>query len=185
MSMFLEYLRGWLLTLWLRHICHCKVGKGLRCQAFPHWYRRPKGNFNIGDHCSMGRNLYFLLRRKGKIETGSHIGFGGNAVWGVNTGVTVGDHVMFAHFYSIRDADHGMVLDIPMDGQKMDCAPISIGDDCWVCDGARILKGAHIPNGCVIAANAVIHAKLSMESGKVYGGVPAKEISRRKSSSVD
>ena len=70
-----------------------------------------------------------------------------------------------------------------MDEQKMDCAPVSIGDDCWVGDGARILKGAHIPNGCVIAANAVILGKLSMESGKVYGGVPAKLISYRKSSS--
>ena len=180
MRAFMEYFRGWLLTLWLRHICHCKVGKRLRCMEFPKWYRRPKRNFNIGDDCSMGRNLYFILRRKGRIEAGSHVGFGGNAVWGVNAEVTVGRHVMFAQFYSVRDADHGTAADSPMSTQDMDCAPIAIGNDVWICDGARILKGARIPDGCVVAANAVILGKLPMEPNKIYGGVPAKQISSRK-----
>ena len=34
--------------------------------------------------------------------------------------------------------------------------PITIGDDCWIGMGVRILDGVSIGSGCVIGAGAVI-----------------------------
>lgn len=56
--------------------------------------------------------------------------------------------------------------------------PVNIGNHVWICTGAIILPGVTIGNGAVIAAGAVVTKDVSPFS--VVGGVPAKEISKRK-----
>lgn len=87
---------------------------------------------------------------------------------------------MLAHFVSIRDSNHGTELGKTIVSQDMVCQPIKIGADVWVGDGARILMGSQIPDGCVIAANAVVLGKSQLEANKIYGGVPVRCLGERK-----
>lgn len=52
---------------------------------------------------------------------------------------------------------------------------ISIGSDVWICAGSSILKGAVLPNKCVIGANSLVSTVLLKEK-MIYAGNPVQEI---------
>lgn len=94
--------------------------------------------------------------------------------------VFVGSHVMMAPRVRIYTVNHRTdSLDIPMDLQGNDeMNPVSIGDDCWIGDGAIILPGVHIGSHSIVGAGAVVTK--SFPDFSVIGGVPAKCIKMRK-----
>ena len=55
--------------------------------------------------------------------------------------------------------------------------PVTIGCDCWIGSGARILAGVTIGNGAVIGANAVVTHNIPDFALAV--GVPARVIKYR------
>ncbi|MBQ3083222.1 MAG: gamma carbonic anhydrase family protein, partial [Alistipes sp.] len=42
--------------------------------------------------------------------------------------------------------------------------------------GATVLDNAHVPSGCIIAANALVLSNAELEPNSVYAGVPAKKV---------
>ena len=54
------------------------------------------------------------------------------------------------------------------------CAPISVGDGCWIGTRAIILPGVSIGEGCIIAAGAVVNRDCAPNG--LYAGVPAKRV---------
>ena len=56
-----------------------------------------------------------------------------------------------------------------------------LGHDVWVGAYAIILPGVTVPDGCVVAASAVVTS--SFEPFSILGGIPAKVIGSRKSNS--
>ena len=58
-----------------------------------------------------------------------------------------------------------------------DLEPAVIGNDVWVGAYAVVLAGVHIPDGCVIAASAVVTK--SPEPFTIIGGIPARPIGKR------
>ena len=75
--------------------------------------------------------------------------------------------------------NHGTKKEKPMTFQDMQEADIVIGNDCWIGANVVILKGVTIPDGCVVAAGAVVSKPLT-DPYTIYGGIPAKPISKRK-----
>lgn len=51
------------------------------------------------------------------------------------------------------------------------CAPISIGDDCWVAARCFVVPGISMSNGSVLLGGSVL--KVSTNTWSVYGGNPA------------
>ncbi|MBC2159649.1 acyltransferase [Listeria booriae] len=56
---------------------------------------------------------------------------------------------------------------------------VYIGNDVWIGTRVTILAGAEIPDGCVVAAGAVVPAK-KYPPYSVIGGVPAKVIKQER-----
>ncbi|MGO5306768.1 acyltransferase [Agathobacter sp. LCP21S3_B2] len=54
-------------------------------------------------------------------------------------------------------------------------APVKIGNNVFIGAGSIVLPGVTIGNNVIIGAGSVVTK--SLESGNVYGGVPAKKIS--------
>lgn len=53
--------------------------------------------------------------------------------------------------------------------------PINIGNNVWICYSATFLKGASIPDNCVVGANAVVN-KSFIEDSVLIAGNPSKII---------
>ena len=57
---------------------------------------------------------------------------------------------------------------------------ITIGNGCWIGQRVLLAHGAKIPDGCVIAAGAVVIGHKDFEPDTLIGGVPAKTIKHYK-----
>ena len=75
--------------------------------------------------------------------------------------MTISDH----DFHKIYDSEGK---------QKLETAPIKIGNDVWIGANASILKGVTIGDKAVIASGAVVTKDVASES--LVGGNPAKVL---------
>jgi acetyltransferase-like isoleucine patch superfamily enzyme len=52
-----------------------------------------------------------------------------------------------------------------------------VGNDVWIASNVTILKGVHIADGAVIAANSVVNCNVGPY--EIWGGSPARKIGER------
>ncbi|MGO4959341.1 DapH/DapD/GlmU-related protein [Bifidobacterium pseudolongum] len=94
--------------------------------------------------------------------------------------MTIGDNVLMASNIFITDTSHGSFKDeadapqVAPDDRKLHTRPTKIGNNVWIGEGACILSGVEIGDGCTIGANAVVTK--SIPANSVAGGVPAKVL---------
>jgi acetyltransferase-like isoleucine patch superfamily enzyme len=142
----------------------------------------------------------------GKIVLGSHVRFGGKQefIFGNQTNalpeVVVGDHTFIGHLCSILAASSvrigrhcllaGGVRVCDYDGHPTDAGrrrageptpadairPVVIGDDVWVGQDAKILKGVRVGDRSVIGAGAVVVKDVPADV--VVAGNPARVVKR-------
>jgi acetyltransferase-like isoleucine patch superfamily enzyme len=113
----------------------------------------------IPDYLSIGNNstlgLYSRLFLFDLFEIGNEVEIG--------AGLTV--HTNEHHFQD---------MSLPVSQHVADLAPVKIHDNVYVGSNVTLLSGVEIHSNVVIAAGAVVNR--SLESGYIYGGVPAKRI---------
>ncbi|HHP5403593.1 TPA: DapH/DapD/GlmU-related protein [Aeromonas veronii] len=93
----------------------------------------------------------------------------------IDDGVLIGSNVY------VGDHSHGSLahgkIDIAIPPYKRnldDITGIYIGKNTWIGDGAVILAGSYICDGCVVGANAVVKGEFRVPC--VIAGVPAKAV---------
>lgn len=89
--------------------------------------------------------------------------------------VTIGRNVQIGPRVTILTVDHAVGGPERRAGE-VDPRPVIIDAGSWIAAGATILPGVRVGAGCVIAAGAVVRE--DCEPSAVYGGVPARLISR-------
>lgn len=72
---------------------------------------------------------------------------------------------------------HALSMGLDEEATKLNVPPPIIEDGVWIGANAIILRGIRVGRGAVIAAGAVVTK--DVPAGEVWGGVPAKYISRR------
>lgn len=72
---------------------------------------------------------------------------------------------------------------IDLDKCRQSCAPVTIGQHCFVGTRVIILKGALLPDRSVLAAGSVL-ARPGTEVDGIYGGVPAVLLKKRRESAT-
>lgn len=110
------------------------------------------GNIVIGDRCFFNRNC---------------------SITSVGN-ISIGEQCIFANNVVIVDHDHNIGFD--KEEHPYIIEDIHIGNHVWVGANAVILKGVTIGDNAVIAAGAVVNR--DVESGCIYGGIPAKKIKK-------
>lgn len=93
--------------------------------------------------------------------------------------VEIGDGVLMAPEVVILTENHRIATKAKILDSGTEKKSVTIGDDVWIGTRAIILPGADIPDGCIVAAGAVVPGK-TYPAYSVIGGVPAKVIRQRR-----
>lgn len=96
--------------------------------------------------------------------------------------ITIGDNVLMASHIYISDNSHGYYKEsgtsplIPPIKRPYYTAPVSIGENTWIGEGAFIMPGVSIGNGCIIGAHSIVNKNIPPFCIAV--GSPARIIKR-------
>ncbi len=124
------------------------------------------GDVTIGNNCSIWYGA-ILRGDVGAIKIGDDSNIQDGAIvhstYDIST-VDIGKRVSIAHGAII----HGCIIE----------------DDVLVGMGAIVMDNAELHSHCMIAAGAVVPAKMVCESGYIYAGIPAKKIKKLNESTM-
>ena len=110
----------------------------------------------IGSKCSFNRDLTIYCADK----------------------ISIGNNCLFGSSVLISDNDHGInpISNQAYRFQPLTSKPVEIGDNCWIAENVKILKGASIGEKTIVAANSVV--KGQFPGYCILAGSPAKIVRR-------
>lgn len=113
-----------------------------------------------------------------KIELGEHTYIGPYSCLAGPGNISIGKDCLIASHCGIYANNHAFQDPVhPIRQQGVTCQGISIGDNCWLGAGVKVLDGVTIGEGSVVGAGAVVTKDIPANSVAV--GVPAKVIGKR------
>lgn len=134
-----------------------KIGKNTKLH--PTVLLRQAERIIIGEYCLINHNNVLQAGKKtGRIIIGNYVHTGANVM-------------MFAFNHAFDS------IEVPTINQDYYDGDIVIEDDVWIGAGTIILPGVVIGKGVIIASGSVVNK--DVEPYCIYGGVPAKLISKR------
>lgn len=120
-------------------------------------FRAENGSIIIGDNVGMSQTT--LIAKGADITIGDNVKLGG------------GVKVYTTDFHSL---DYMKRREYDADMHDRKCAPVMIGDDCFIGAGVIILKGVHIGARTVIGAGSVVTKDIPADV--IAAGNPCKVI---------
>lgn len=131
----------------------------------------------LGDDAVLDRGIY-LQSLGGEISIGKNTYVGPYVCMAGPGDVKIGDNCLIASHTALYANNHNFDdPDTPINQQSLSSKGISIGNDCWLGSGVKVMDGISIGDGCVVGAGAVVTKDLAPYSIAV--GVPAKVTGTR------
>lgn len=136
-------------------------------------------NIELGNGVRIGRGC-FLTAASGQLVLGDNVAVSPCVNIGADNGhVEIGSHTAIGPGTVIRAANHAFARqDVPIMSQGHRPGKVFIEDDVWIGANCVILPDVRIGRGAVVGAGAVVTRNVAPFS--IVGGVPAREIGRRK-----
>jgi acetyltransferase-like isoleucine patch superfamily enzyme len=156
-----------------------RVGRNLRVDlGAPYVYGDIR--IRIGDDCTMSAISSFVATSVGEkpvLEIGDKTYLGCRLTIAVGERVSIGSHVLVADNVYIAD-NPGHPLDAMkrrVQGVDRDqIRPVTIGDDVWIGNGAKIMPGVTIGEGAVVGAGSIVNKDVAPYT--LVAGAPARVI---------
>lgn len=90
------------------------------------------------------------------------------------TTINIGTRCMIGPNFFAADSDfHGLALS-NRSNDNYECFPVTIGDNVFIGEGVKVMKGVTIGDGAIIGSGSVVVK--DVESNAIYAGVPARFI---------
>ena len=165
--------------------------KKVRYQSFPHIKGRlilyGEGQFEFGKdlkfNCSITSNFVGLYKactiavlKGAQLTIGDYAGFSGVSIY-CTTRIRIGEHVNCGGNVSIWDTDfHPLQHEERRvhNTEKIQSAPITIGNDVFIGANSIVLKGVTIGDRSIIGAGSVVTKNIPPD--EIWAGNPAKFI---------
>ena len=138
-------------------------------------------NIRIGDYVHIHTGKGHMSRLctwpnetggRGQIDIGNYCLISPSAHIISASSIILGKNVMLASSVYISDADWHDLYDRTASPGKT--APIELGDNVWIGQGAKVLKGVSIGKNTIVAAGAIVTK--SFPANIIIGGNPARKI---------
>jgi acetyltransferase-like isoleucine patch superfamily enzyme len=121
--------------------------------------------------------LIQLTKPAPHLTIGSHSVIGRHNVIAVKGRTSIGEYTLLGPYCQINDQSHGMSRDELIKNQKAIIKPVTIGSDCWLGAGTRVLPGVTIGDGAILGTGSVVTH--DVPPYQVWAGVPARYIRDR------
>lgn len=142
------------------------MGRGVRLVVY--------GKLRLGANVTLSDGCALEIGPHGELVLADGTFVGRGTVIRSDESVTIGRRCMLAEHCSVRDQDHIADPDLRKHETASVTSPIRLGENVWVGAGARILRGAVLGDGAVVAANTVIRSQFP--GGVVVAGVPGRIV---------
>jgi len=118
--------------------------------------------------------IELIVRNGGMIRVGAGTHFNNNVFISSHKHVEIGVDCLIGHNCEFSDADGHEI-----DPERRKCSPgitepTVIGDNVWLGNNCKILRGACVGDNSIVAAGAVVKGKFGANC--IIGGIPAKTI---------
>lgn len=159
-----------------RHACIAMAPKSLLAIGMAHdtptgalLRMRSGSNLRVDGRVQIMRASSIVIGYNAKLSVGAGTFFNDGSSVICASATTIGPGCAISWGVRILDTDiHKLVRD----GHATQHAPVRIGRDCWIGTNALVMKGADLGDGSVVAAGAVVTAKVPPRS--LVAGVPAR-----------
>lgn len=145
-------------------------------------YIRFEGNnhtLQFGNNIKLENVNFFFEKENSNIIIGDHTWIGPKSELSSfdNSSIIIGKHCIFAKECMLRTSDSHIIKD---SNNKVINHPqnITIGSHVWLGQQTFILKGAKIPDGCIVGAKSIVTASSQSEPNSILVGQPAKIIKK-------
>lgn len=171
-------MRGFFIRLWII-VNGGECGKLIVESGFRLKYPPHKG-YKLGKNICIGKHTNLDIPKGSVLIIGNDVSLTGYTYISVAEELVIGNNVIIGEFVSIRDANHGTILegDLLIKNQKMLPQKIEIEDNIWIGRGVCVLSGVKISSGSVVGSNSVVNKSL-LVSDSIYAGIPCKFIKSR------
>lgn len=128
------------------------------------------GNVSFDGSAHIGNGSVIVC--DGQLSMGDQIVISGNSVIRCYDSIRLGNHCLISDRCLIQDGDNHQITDFSGTEQPI-TSPIQIEEHVWLATGCSILKGVHIPCGCVIGYGTLL-VKSVTASHAVIAGCPPR-----------
>jgi carbonic anhydrase/acetyltransferase-like protein (isoleucine patch superfamily) len=132
------------------------------------------GELVLGSNVSLSDGCSLHVGPRGRLTIGDRVFVGRHSVIAADESVEIGRDTLIAEHCTIRDQDHHLVPEERMREVATTTSPVRVAENVWIGAGVRVLKGAQIGEGAMVAANAVV--KGVIPARVVAGGIPAQVL---------
>lgn len=155
-----------------------KYGKNNVIKKSAEFWLTDNAYLEIGSNCTIQDYSFFQLTKPHpRVIIGNNVTIGRHNMITAKDHLTIGDDTIIGAYVQIIDHNHNFGGGTLIREQLAEIKRVSIGKDCWIGAGVKILCGARIGNGCVIGANAVVIGEIP--DNAIAVGVPAHVIGYR------
>jgi acetyltransferase-like isoleucine patch superfamily enzyme len=137
------------------------------------------GTIVIGERCSFLPGCRISLGHvRATVRIGARTTFGQAFLNcnGPDTSIVIGDDGMFSWNIKVITDDGHPIYETVSGKHLNPVASVRIGSHVWVGMDVSILKGAVVPDGCVLGLGAVVTRALRAEPNSLIAGNPARVI---------
>ena len=156
-----------------------KIGSGTVSYGRTLIYRHHSASLSIGRGCEfrshatsnligVNRPCIINAQKGSTLIIGNNCGFSGTVI-GAFMSVTIGNNVKCGANTLITDSDWH-----PEDSRSNQNQPVSIGNNVWLGEGVKVLKGVSIGENALIGAGSVVTKNIP--AGMIAAGNPCKVV---------
>ncbi len=129
------------------------------------------GDLEIGEGVILSDGCSLHVGPGARLVLGDHVFVGRYSVLAASELIEIGSRTLVAEHCTIRDQNHQLDPEERSREVKAITEPVRVAPSVWIGAGVRVLKGANIGEGAVIAANAVVTGDIPARV--IAGGIPA------------
>lgn len=136
-------------------------------------------SLQFGNNIRLENVNFFFEKENSNIIIGDHTWIGPQSELSAfdNSNITIGKNCIFAKECMLRTSDSHIIKD-SQDNVINRPRNIQIGSHVWLGQQTFVLKGANIPDGCIVGARSTVTASSKTEPNSILVGQPAKTIKK-------